>query len=70
MPGARVTVRHLAVSNKGRELRELTAHELSSSETPEVLRLRGYKVETVEQHRIIFDTPGDFEVNETVTGAW
>ena len=64
-PGARVLIRSLRVVNKGDARRELSADELADDGggAPEVDRLRGYVYEREEVRELLFDTPGDFEVD-------
>eukprot|EP00965_Chrysotila_dentata_P228388 6196571-Pleurochrysis_carterae.AAC.1 len=62
--GASVTIRKLTVHNKGRVLRELSQEEMASPATPELLKLRGYTFDIVEERRIQFDEPGVYVIEE------
>jgi UDP-sugar pyrophosphorylase len=60
--GAKVTVKNLKVDNAGFELVKLTADEMESAETPEYLKLRGYRIENRGAQICEFTEPGDFTV--------
>ena len=59
-PGANVTVKNLKVDNAGFELVKLTAEEMDSSDTPEYLKLRGYRIENRGAQICEFTEPGDY----------
>jgi len=61
-PGANVTVKNRAVENDGFEIVKLTAAELADSETPEYLRIRGYRIENRGAEIHEFTLPGDYSV--------
>jgi UDP-sugar pyrophosphorylase len=60
--GARVRVRDLTVDNAGFELIPLTDEELGSSDTPEYLRIRGYRIENRGAQIHDFNEPGDYRI--------
>ena len=64
LPGARVTIKRLKVSNKGCELVELSAAQLADDATPETLKIRGYTYEVREVRELRFEQPGDHVVEE------
>ena len=61
--GATVTVRNRKVDNAGFEIVPLTESELASDDTPEYLRIRGYRIEDrgAEVHR--FTEPGSYTID-------
>ncbi|QHI68780.1 UTP--glucose-1-phosphate uridylyltransferase [Tichowtungia aerotolerans] len=61
-PGAKVTVKDLKVDNAGFELVKLTAEEMESADTPEYLKLRGYRIENRGAQICEFTAPGDYIV--------
>lgn len=60
--GANVTVKNLKVENAGFELVKLTAEEQASHETPEYLRIRGYRIENRGAAVYEFTEPGDYSL--------
>lgn len=60
--GANVTVKNLKVENAGFELVKLTAEEMESADTPEYLKLRGYRIENRGAQICEFTEPGDYTV--------
>ena len=58
-PNAKVTVKDLKVENAGFELVKLTAEEMESAETPEYLKLRGYRLENRGAQVREFTEPGE-----------
>lgn len=60
--GAEVWIEDLTVSNRGCELQELTAKELSDPKTPEYLQIRGYQLSKGERLLLRFDKPGRYRV--------
>ena len=62
--GARVTVRALRVRNAGWRVRELSPEEAADEATPEVLRLRGYALDVLEERVLHFGVPGEHIVDE------
>eukprot|EP00315_Gephyrocapsa_oceanica_P009962 CAMPEP_0185290268 /NCGR_PEP_ID=MMETSP1363-20130426/4462_1 /TAXON_ID=38817 /ORGANISM="Gephyrocapsa oceanica, Strain RCC1303" /LENGTH=665 /DNA_ID=CAMNT_0027886247 /DNA_START=17 /DNA_END=2014 /DNA_ORIENTATION=- len=62
--GARVTVRALQVRNAGWRVRELSPEEAADEATPEVLRLRGYALDVLEERVLHFGVPGEHIVDE------
>lgn len=60
--GARVTVKDRTVDNAGFERIELTAEEMKSVDTPEYLKLRGYRMENRGAVICRFTEPGDYVV--------
>jgi len=61
-PGASVTVKDRVVENDGFEIVKLTDVELADSETPEYLRIRGYRIENRGAEIHEFTQPGDYTV--------
>jgi UDP-sugar pyrophosphorylase len=61
-PGASVTARNLKVENDGFELVKLTAEEMESPDTPEYLKLRGYRIENRGAQIIEFTEPGEYSL--------
>lgn len=61
--GARVTVKNLSVENDGFEVVRLTADEMASAETPEYLKLRGYRIENRGAAIHEFAEPGDYIID-------
>lgn len=59
-PGAKVRVRDYTVSNAGFELVPLSEAELASEETPEYLRIRGYRIENRGAEIHEFTEPGEY----------
>lgn len=74
---ARVTVQG-SINNQGSRFVELTAEEMAPGNTsvPEYLKIRGYRVEVVEETSFNFTEEGDYqirgatEVYRLVEGAW
>lgn len=60
--GAKVTVKDLKVDNAGFELVKLTAEEMESANTPEYLKLRGYRIENRGTRIYEFTEPGDYAI--------
>jgi UDP-sugar pyrophosphorylase len=58
--GAKVTVQNLKIENGGFELVPLTADEQNSAQTPEYLRLRGYRIVNRGAKVCGFNKPGEF----------
>jgi UDP-sugar pyrophosphorylase len=60
--GAAVTVKNRTVENDGFEIVPLTDDELNSDDTPEYLRIRGYRIENrgAEVHDV--SDPGEYEI--------
>ena len=61
--GAEVSVTGTLAGNEGFVLRELTHAEKQSPETPEVLKMRGYRYVNCGALCFTFDTPGNYEVD-------
>uniref|UniRef100_A0A7S0YY33 UTP-monosaccharide-1-phosphate uridylyltransferase n=1 Tax=Hemiselmis tepida TaxID=464990 RepID=A0A7S0YY33_9CRYP len=59
--GASVTVRSLTVRNDGWAVRAATQQE---QDDDEMVRMRGYKVDKKETRVFVFDTPGEFVIDE------
>jgi UDP-sugar pyrophosphorylase len=66
-PGAKVTVQNLKVDNAGFELVKLTAEEMEHPDTPEYLKLRGYRIENRGAEIYEFAEPGEFTIE---CGRW
>ncbi|MDH3345567.1 MAG: UTP--glucose-1-phosphate uridylyltransferase [Kiritimatiellaceae bacterium] len=62
--GAKVTVKNLTVDNAGFELVPLTDDEQNSLDTPEYLRLRGYRIENRGAAMHEFMEPGEYILGE------
>ncbi len=62
--GVRATVTDRTIDNAGFELIPLTAEEMESSETPEYLKLRGYRIEDRGAAVFRFEEPGDNTVEQ------
>jgi UDP-sugar pyrophosphorylase len=60
--GAHVRLTNVKVKNAGLRLVPLTAEELQTA-APAV-RIRGFRVEKHEVRELVFDTPGEYEVND------
>ena len=60
--GAKVTVKNLKVDNAGFERVPLTPEEMERDETPEYLKLRGYRIENRGAQVCKFNAPGDFAI--------
>lgn len=58
--GAKVTVRDRRVENAGFQIVRLTEAELASDETPEYLRIRGYRIENKGAEIHEFTEPGEY----------
>ncbi|WP_028975396.1 UTP--glucose-1-phosphate uridylyltransferase [Spirochaeta cellobiosiphila] len=58
--GAKVTIKNKTISNKGYALVKLSDAELKSPDTPEYLKIRGYRFEEQEAERLVFDKPGEY----------
>jgi len=64
-PGANVLVKNRTIENAGFEIVKLTEQELADPNTPEYLRIRGYRIENraAEIHTFDqFDQPGDYTI--------
>ncbi len=61
--GAEVTVRNLRVENAGFELLPLSEAELANDDTPEYLRIRGYRIENRGALVHEFTEPGNYVVD-------
>ncbi|MDX2081724.1 MAG: UTP--glucose-1-phosphate uridylyltransferase [Terrimicrobiaceae bacterium] len=65
VPGAKVTVRDLALAGEsGFELLELTDSEMTASDVPEFLRIRGYRIENRGAREIRVTEPGEWLVTD------
>lgn len=64
VPGARVTVENLHITNEGHQLHEFTDAEMESSEVPEGHRVRGFRIDTSGGVRISFDQPGEYVLSD------
>jgi UDP-sugar pyrophosphorylase len=62
VPGASVTVKDYAPQNDGYGLVPLTDEEMTSDNTPEYLKIRGYRFEDRGAARYVFDQPGDYTI--------
>ncbi len=62
-PEAHVTVKDLNVKNDGYEIVPLTDAELNHSDTPEYLRIRGYRIENRGALVHEFNQPGNYVVD-------
>ena len=62
VPSANVTVKDLRIDNAGFEMVKLTAEEMASDNTPEYLKLRGYRLENRGAQVCEFTEPGDYIV--------
>jgi UDP-sugar pyrophosphorylase len=60
--GARVSVKDLTVENAGFERIELSAEEMASNDTPEYLKLRGYRIENRGAQIYEFTEPGEYKL--------
>ena len=60
--GAKVTVRDYKVEKAGFEIVLLTEAELASEETPEYLRIRGYRIENRGAEIYEFTEPGEYTI--------
>ncbi len=58
--GANVTVKNLKVDNAGFELVRLTAEEMTGTDTPEYLKLRGYRIVNRGAQICGFTEPGNY----------
>ncbi len=61
-PGANVLVKNRAIENEGFEIVQLTEAELVDPNTPEYLRIRGYRIENRAAEIYTFDQPGNYTV--------
>ena len=61
--GAKVTVKNLKVDNPGFELVKLTTEEMASADTPEYLKLRGYRIENRGAQICEFTEPGEYTIS-------
>ena len=61
--GAHVTVDGLTVDNPGFELVKLTDEEQNAADTPEYLKIRGYKYGDKGASVFEFNTPGEYTIN-------
>jgi len=61
-PGAKANVKDLKIENAGFEMVELTAEEMESSDTPEYLKLRGYRIENRGAQICEFAETGDYSI--------
>lgn len=64
VPGARVTVENLRVSNARHKLHEFTDDEMESPEVPESSRVRGFRIDTSAGVRVSFDQPGEYVLSD------
>jgi UDP-sugar pyrophosphorylase len=62
VPGARVTIRRLAVRNAGWALTALSPEEAAAAAPP--VRIRGFRVDRREARVLEFSTPGEYTVDE------
>jgi UDP-sugar pyrophosphorylase len=63
-PGARVTVRGISLSGgQSYTLKELTDQEMTSSEIPEYLRIRGYRIVNSGVHAFTFPETGEWVID-------
>lgn len=60
---ADITVKNLTVENAGFEIVPLTDDELNSDDTPEYLRIRGYRIENRGAQVHAFTEPGEYEID-------
>ncbi|HKL21900.1 MAG TPA: hypothetical protein VJ904_08845, partial [Tichowtungia sp.] len=60
--GAQVSAKDLNIDNAGFELVELTATEMESVETPEYLKLRGYRIENRSAQIFEFNELGKYKL--------
>jgi UDP-sugar pyrophosphorylase len=60
--GAKVTAENLTVKNDGFEIVKLTDAEQNSSDIPEYLRIRGYRIETRGAKICEFIEPGEYKL--------
>ncbi len=63
--GARVVVRNLRIENAGFEIVPLTDSEMTSTETPEYLRIRGYRIEDCGAAIYSFTESGEYVLDAT-----
>ena len=63
VPGAQVTVKDLRVPvSPGFEIVELTEAEMASTDVPEYLRIRGYRIVDRGVRKYLIDRPGDWVI--------
>lgn len=60
---ANVIIRNLQVDNDGYALTQLSDTEKDAADTPEYLRIRGYRMVAKEPRVLVFDKPGDYEID-------
>lgn len=60
--GAKVTAENLKIENEGFEIVKLTDAEQNSSDTPEYLRIRGYRIENRGAKVCEFSKPGEYKL--------
>jgi len=61
-PGANVCVKDRTIENEGFEIVKLTEEDFSDPNTPEYLRIRGYRIENRGAEIHTFEQPGDYTV--------
>ncbi|MBU0547362.1 MAG: UTP--glucose-1-phosphate uridylyltransferase [Candidatus Omnitrophica bacterium] len=64
-PGVKLEIKDLEVQNNGWELVHLTPQEIQDPETPEYLKMRGYKLVKKDQKIIDIEEPGEYEIGSS-----